>query len=311
MSVVARPARAILAVLAAALLASACVGAGSSGTPGSASPPTAPSTSPASSPTPPGVVDDTLVARILTYPDVTAGRVPPMLSVYADRRVISPTWTADGSFAFPLVVRRLTPAGLAELRAALEASGFFAEDVEIPPVRLADAGFTAYVVTLRRDDRLVTARTTNVGMSERGAALVDLAELWMRPERELPAGAWLPGEERYVGDSWYLWLRLTPGVAPESAADSAPLEALIGDLATFGAGRIAEIGSVERCAAVPAETVARLAAALEAGGMDLGSPDRNQVLVDLRWSGGRGMVALGAFEMLPDDPPSCPAELWP
>jgi hypothetical protein len=310
-SVPARRARFALAVLAVALLASACAGAGSSGTPTAASPPAAPSASPSSSPAPPDVVDDTLVARILTYPDVTAGRVPPMLSVYADGRVISPTWTADGSFAFPLIVRRLTPAGLAELRAALEASGFFAEDVEIPPVRLADSGFTAYVVTLRRGDRLVTARTTNVGMSERGAALVDLAERWTRPERELPAGAWLPDEERYVGDSWYLWLRLTPGVAPESAADSAPLEALIGDLATFGAGRIAEIGSVERCAAVPAATVARLAAALEAGGMDLGPPDRNQVLVDLGWSSGRGMVALGAFEMLPDDPPACPSQLWP
>jgi len=310
-SVPARRGRVALAVLAVALLVAACVGAGSSAAPTAASPPAAASASPSSSSTPPAAVDDTLIARIFAYPDVTAGRVPPMLSVYADGRVLSPAWNADGSFQLPFVVRRLTPAGLAALRARLEGSGFFGGDVEIPPVQVVNSGFTTYVVSLRRDDELVTARTTNFAMSERGAALVDLAERWMRPDRELPADAWLPDEGHYVGERWYLWLRLTPGVAPETTVDSAPLEALLGDLATFGAARISEIGSLERCAAAPAEIVARLAAALEAGGVDLGPPDRNQVLVDLRWSGGRGTVALGAFEMLPDDPPVCPADLWP
>jgi len=303
-SVAARRGRIVLAVLAVALLGSACVGAGSSGAPTAASP------SPSS--TPPAVVDDTLVARIFAYPDVTAGRVPPMLSVYADGRVLSPSWNADGGFELPFVVRRLTPAGLADLRASLEAAGFFGGDVEIPPVQVTNSGFTTYVVSLRRNDELVTARTTNFAMSDRGRALVGLAERWMHPERELPEGAWLPARARYVGARWYVWLRLVPGVTPETAVDSAPLEAAIGDLATFGAvQRLPGDGSIERCGSVPADVVARVAAGLEAQDMDLGPPDRDQLMVDLRWSGGRGTVALGAYEMLPDDPLVCPADLWP
>ena len=303
-SVAARRGRIVLTVLAVALLASACVGAGSSGAPTAASP------SPSS--TPPAVVDDTLVARIFAYPDVTVGRVPPMLSVYADGRVLSPSWTADGGFAPPLVVRRLTPAGLADLCAGLEASGFFAGDIEVPPTQVTNSGFTTYVISLRRNDELVTARTTNLAMSDRGRALVGLAERWMHPERELPEGAWLPARARYVGARWYVWLRLVPGVTPETAVDSAPLEAAIGDLATFGAvQRLPGDGSVERCRSVPADVVARVAAGLEAQDMDLGPPDRDQLMVDLRWSGGRGTVALGAYEMLPDDPLLCPADLWP
>jgi hypothetical protein len=258
------------------------------------------------------VVDDTLVARIFAYPDVTVGRVPPMLSVYADGRVLSPSGTADGGFAPPLVVRRLTPAGLAELRAGLEAGGFFAGSIEVPPTQVTNSGFTTYVISLRREDRLVTARTTNFAMSDRGRALVDLAERWMHPERELPGEAWLPGQARYEGSRWYVALRLIPGVAPQTNADSAPLEAAIGDLPTFGAvQRLPGDGSIERCGSVPADVVARVAAALAAQDMDLGPPDRDQLIVDLRWSGDRGTVALGAYEMLPDDPPVCPSDLWP
>lgn len=313
MSGPARRGRVVLAVLAVTLLASACAWAGSSGTPEAASPPAVPSASSSpSSPPPPAAVDDTLVARIFAYPDVTAGRVPPMLSVYADGRVLSPSWNADGSFQLPFVVRRLTPAGLAALRAKLEGSGFFGGDVEIPPVQVVNSGFTTYVVSLRRDDELVTARTTNFAMSDRGRALVDLAERWMQPERELPEEAWLPGQARYEGSRWYVWLRLVPGVTPETTVDSAPLEAAIGDLATFGAvQRLPGDGSIERCGSVPADVVARVAAGLEAQDMDLGPPDRDQLMVDLRWSGGRGTVALGAYEMLPDDPLVCPAALWP
>jgi hypothetical protein len=335
-SVPARWGRVVLAVLAVALLASACVGAGSSGIPGAASPPAAPGASspslpsrstpsssagpsasaesadPSPSSTPPAVVDDTLVARIFAYPDVTAGRVPPMLSVYADGRVLSPSWNADGGFELPFVVRRLTPAGLADLRASLEAAGFFGGDVEIPPVQVTNSGFTTYVVSLRRDDELVTARTTNFAMSDRGRALVDLAERWMQPERELPEEAWLPGQARYEGSRWYVWLRLVPGVTPETTVDSAPLEAAIGDLATFGAvQRLPGDGSIERCGSVEARVVGRFIAALDARGADLGEAWRGQLMVDLRGTGGRGTVALGAFEMLPDDPLVCPADLWP
>ena len=336
MSVPARRGRVALAILAVALLASACVGAGSSGTPGAASPPAAPGASspsgaspstpsssagpsapaasadPSPSATPPAVVDDTLVARIFAYPDVTAGRVPPMLSVYADGRVLSPSWNAEGGFQLPFVVRRLTAAGLERLQASFEGSRFFGGDVEIPPLQVTSSGFTTYAVSLRRDDELVTARTTNVAMSARGRALVDLAERWTHPERELPADAWLPGQARYEGSRWYVALRLIPGVDPQTNVDSAPLEAIIGDPATFGRPlRLTEDGSIDRCASVEAAVAGRIIAALDARGVDVGEAWRGQLLVDLRWSGGRGTVALGAYEMLPDDPPACPPDLLP
>jgi hypothetical protein len=148
----ARRDRVLAAIVVAALLVSACSAGASSEAPAASTTPASPSPSPSATPspshTPPAaVIDDTLVARIFMYPDVTAGRVPPMLSVYADGRVLSPSRNADGGFALPFVVRRLTPAGLAELRSTLEGSGFFAGDIEIPPTTEVNSGFTTYVVT--------------------------------------------------------------------------------------------------------------------------------------------------------------------
>ncbi len=301
----ARRARVLLAVVSAALLVSACAFAASSDAPTTASPPPS-APSPSATPT---VVDDTLVARIFVYPDVTAGRVPPMLSVYADGRVLSPSSNADGGFALPFVVRRLTPAGLGELLAGLAGSGFFVGDIELPPTQATNSGYTTYAVSLRLGDVLVTARTTNFAMSARGRALVDLAERWMRPECELPAAAWASGPSVYEGSRWYLALRLQPGAPSEADADSTALESRVGDLATFGRLRgTAMDGSVNRCASVDAAVVARIVAALAYRGMAPG-PGDGQYLVDLRWSGGRGSVALAAYEMLPDDPPECPVDV--
>lgn len=311
MSAPARRVWVVLAVLAVALAASACVPAGSLGTPTVASPSPSPSATapPSPTPSPAAFIDDTLVARIFAYPDVTAGRVPPMLSVYADGRVLSPSWNADGGFALPFVVRRLTPAGLAELRSGLQAGGFFAGDIELPPTQVTNSGYTTYAVSLRRGDGLVTARTTNFAMSARGRALVNLAERWMHPERELPAGAWLPGQSAYEASRWYLALTLSRGGLAGTDVDSTALESVIGDLATFGRLRgFGMDGTVKRCASVGAAVVARIVAALAAGGIELG-PGDGQYLADMRWSGGRGSVALGAYEMLPDDPLECPADV--
>jgi hypothetical protein len=313
--------RVLAAIVVAALLVSACsAGASSeaptaSNTPASPSPsPAAPSPSPSATPspsqTPAVVVDDTLVARIFMYPDVTAGRVPPRLSVYADGRVLSPSWNADGGFALPFVVRRLTPAGLAELRSRLEGSGFFAGDIEIPPTTEVNSGFGTYVVSLRRGDRLVTARTTNFAMSTKGRALVDLAERWVRPERELPADAWLPGEAAYEAARWYVALSLNPAGVSSADVDSTALESVIGNLASFGRlVRSSEAGT-DRCASVDADVVARIVAAYAAQGIELG-PGDGEYFADLPWSGGRGSVLLGAYAAFPDDPLACPPGVGP
>jgi hypothetical protein len=269
-----------------------------------------PSAIPSPSPASAAVVDDTLVARIFMYPDVTAGRVPPMLSVYADGRVLSPSWNADGGFALPFVLRRLTPAGLAELRSSLEGSGFFAGDIEIPPTTEVNSGFTTYVVSLRLGDRLVTARTTNFAMSTEGRALVDLAERWVHPERELPADAWMSGPVAYEAVRWYVALSLNPAGESSADVDSTALESVIGNLASFGRlVRSSEAGT-DRCASVDADVVARIVAAYAARGIELG-PDDGQYFADLPWSGGRGSVLLGAYAMFPDDPLACPPGVGP
>ena len=223
-----------------------------------------PAVSPEAAATP--AADDALVARIFVYPDVTVGRVPPMLSVYADGRVLAPSWSPEGTLDF--VVRRLAPAGLAALRSALEGSGFFVGDIEIPPLQATDSGYTTYAVSLRIAGRLVTARTTNSAMSAQGRALVDLAERWTHPERELPADAWLPGQSVYQGTSWYLVLHLLSDFPVTQAADSAALEAAVGDLASFG--RLVQSlddGSAVRCGSVDAAIVDRIAAGLVAQGV--------------------------------------------
>jgi hypothetical protein len=314
-SVSARRDRVFAAVVVAALLVSACSAGASPEAPAPSQTPASPSPSPPAipspSPTPPAVaVDDTLVARIFMYPDVTAGRVPPMLSVYADGRVLSPSWNADGGFALPFVQRRLTPAGLAELRSTLEGSGFFAGDIEIPPTTEVSSGFTTYVVSLRLGDRLVTARTTNFAMSTKGRALVDLAERWVRPERELPADAWLPGDAAYEAARWYVALSLNPAGVSSADVDSTALESVIGNLASFGRlVRSSEAGT-DRCASVDADVVARIVAAYAAQGIELG-PGDGEYFADLPWSGGRGSVLLGASAMFPDDSPACPPGVGP
>ncbi len=252
--------------------------------------------------TPAVVVDDTVVARIFLYPDVTAGRVPPMLSVYADGRVLSPSWNADGGFALPVVLRRLTPAGLAELRSRLEGSGFFAGDIEIPPTTEVNSGFTTYVVSLRLGDRLVTARTTNFAMSTKGRALVDLAERWVHPEREMPADTWMSGPGAYEASRWYVALSLDPAGVSSVDVDSKALESVIGDLASFGRlVRSSEGATTDRCASVDADVVGRIVAAFAGRGSELG-PGDGEYFADLTWSGGRGSVLLGMYAMLPRRP---------
>jgi hypothetical protein len=315
----------------------ACVGPGSSGSPtgpgdgsGTSMPSTelaspspmpglSPSPDPSASPIPspsPGpspsqvvAPNDVLMARIFVYPDVTVGRVPPMLSVYADGRVISPSSNADGGFALPLVVRRLTPAGLASLRSRLEASGFFVRDIEIQPLVSVDAGVTSYVISLRVGDRLVTARTTNAAMPARGRALMDLALLWTHPERALPADAWQAGPVPYEAPRWYLALRLQPGGVASTGVDSTGLEAAIGDPASFGSQlRSYDDGSALRCAPVDTAIVMRIVAGLAAAGIDFPA-GADQYLVDLAWTGDTGSIFLDAFPMWPDDPEACPADL--
>jgi hypothetical protein len=268
-----------------------------------------PSPSPGPSPSPAVAPNDVLVARIFVYPDVTVGRVPPTLSVYADGRVISPSSNADGGFALALVVRRLTPAGLASLRSRLEASGFFTRDIEIPPVEAVNSGFTTYAVSLRVGDRLATAQATNAAMSPKGRALVDLAMLWTHPERALPADAWLAGPVPYEAPRWYLALRLQPGGVASTGVDSTGLEAAIGDPASFGSQlRSFDDGSALRCASVDAAVVTRIVASLTAAGLDF-PVDADQYLVDLAWAGDTGSILLDAFPMWPDDPEACPADL--
>lgn len=278
--------------------------------PSAASTPTAAPTQ-APFPTPPVALDETIVARIYVYPDVYVEPIRPMLSVYADGRVLSWSRSAEGSSHRPLVLRWLSPAGLAELRSAFEATGLLEGDIEIPPTTEVNSGYTTYVVSLRREDRLVTARTTNFAMSDEGRTLVELAERWIRPEEALAPHAWLPGWSGglpYQGSQWSLALSLDPGCCTwEANPDSTELERILGDLTAFGdVVRTEDWGEI-RCAVVDAATIDEIAAFLRNQGLDV-EPDDGELRADLNWTGTTGRVGLGAFVMLPDDR-SCPSSI--
>jgi hypothetical protein len=146
-------------------------------------------------------------------------------------------------------------------------------------------------------------------MSAQGRTLVDLAERWTHPERVLLADAWLPGQSIYQGSSWYLVLRLLPDFVSTQGVDSTALEAEIGDLASFGRlMQSFEDGSTVRCGPVGTAAVNRIVAALMAEGLYRESGGA-EYLADMRWVGGNGIVTLGAYLMLPDDPVACPADI--
>ena len=256
-------------------------------------------------------VDDTLVARITTYPDVTAGRVPPMVSVYADGRVIAPGWTVTGHEDVPFVVRRLTAAGLESLVAALDRV-VPPGGVDLPPPAGYAAGYTTYEVIVRRGDELVTARATNASTENEAKALVAVGERWRDPVAALPADAWVDGSGAvvpYAPRRWYvsIWIPVG-GTAVPGAPDASIIRPMIGDVAAFGEQVATREDGVLRCGVIDDRANELVVTMLRRAGVDTGAVEG---VYRAELNLGEGTVVVASTPLLPDDGRTCPPDFVP
>lgn len=258
---------------------------------------------------PSALVDSTLVLAVDIRGDVE-GPLPPLeLAVYADGRVLWPTWSEAGDFV--IFQGRLSPAGLSAVRDELLGSGLFDFDIDIPPDRTPDpnqgSGFATYTVDLRVGERLVTARTTNIFPSVDGERLIDLAERWSEPKEAVPAGAWdtdASGPAPYEAARWYL--QLFPslgGTLGEPAPDIAELGTILGDPRTFGAP-IGPDPAMGRCGVIGSDTAGSLVAFFRGrGGV---TTTGHRYSVGLAWADLPGTVELLLIAALPHLADGCP-----
>jgi len=256
-------------------------------------------------------VDNTLVARITIYPDVPGGPGPPMVSVYADGRVLSPGWTIPGDETVPFVVRRLTPSGLATLVAALDAAVPPA-GVDYPRPPGYPAGYGTYAVTVRRGDELVTAQATNASTQDAAREIVALAEHWRDPVAALPADAWVGGPATvvpYEPRRWYLSIWIPAGgTAVPGTPDASIIRPLIGDAAAFGETVGTRETGILRCGVISDGTNGLIVAMLRRAGVDTGT-EEGAYRADLNL--GKGSAVVASTPLLPDDGPACPADIGP
>jgi prepilin-type processing-associated H-X9-DG protein len=238
------------------------------------------------------------------------GPLPPLeLVIYEDGRVLWPTWPDDGAFA--ILEARLSAEGLAAVRDELLGSGFFADDLEIPPARTPDpnagSGFATYELGLRVGDRLVTARTTSIWPSADGERLIALGERWRDPVQSVPGSAWArdtPGPIVFEPTAWYLQVYPTQGSLLEvSTPDIAELRPLIGDPLTFGAA-LGPDPSSGRCGVIDASAVDALVAYLRS--RQLGPASGHRIGANLAWADGHGSVELYLVAALPHLAERCP-----
>lgn len=266
-----------------------------------------PAPSPAASPSPtaapsPSVtrVAGDLVARLVVLPDVWVSPVVADLSVYDDGTVLTPGWRSTGFEGTRFTVRRLTPAGLAAVRAAFDGAVVRVGQVGTvqPATEGQGRGFSTYQVTARRGSELVTAWTTNASAGTGVASLIAFGDRWLAPEAALPAGAWAAATPvPYVPAYWSASVDVSAGCCAEPGRPSdAVVVPALGPLDAFGALVVAD-PPFARCAVIDWRTRGALGAALATAGIDLGDGlDRSDVTLNH----GDGMTTLTVVPMLPE-----------
>lgn len=258
-----------------------------------------PIATPTTSPTPavtPTAIEGALIARVVEFPDVYVEPISPRVSIYADGTVVSPGW-ADGFEDVRYVVRRLTPSGLAAVRAEFDAAVVREGTIGaiVPGSPGAEGGYATYRVSVRRDGALVTATTTNASSGPGVAELLAFAERWLEPVRIVLAADGISREPAlYQPAVWWLQLAPCPDCTPvDPRGDVSAIAPVIGPLATFGES----IRDGIRCGTLDAPTAAALRAALGIADGATGTLDR----FDRELSDGAGSLELTAVPALPDE----------
>lgn len=261
----------------------------------------APSHAPTPLPTPTlTIVRGDLVARIVAYPDVYVAPVPADLSVYSDGSVVSAGWRTGTPDTVLYSVRTLSPSGLRAVRSAFEAAVPHAGQVGSGPQ--AGAGYTTYVVTVRRAAGLAVAWTTNSSGGAAARALVAFAERWAQPERQLQGSAWARAEALpFSSGQWALVLDVSRDTRPEpSAPPDAPIVRLLGPLESFGDPVPGT--PTTRCGTLDWESWPALAAALATAGVTV---DRYGSLWATMSHNSMGETQLRLIPLLPDTLDAC------
>ena len=302
------------------------------GTGESPSPSVAPTTGPSATVVPSATVEpepsasplgaaDELVLRVQnggggpTYPT----DLLPWVSLMADgtlvwQPAVAPTESPS------LVTRKLTPAGLEELRERIFGSGLLEQSAEYELEQRPDApeapgrGIGVFHFTAGGDEAVVVRSVEWLGDEEESTyyepspereALDALARALRDPESMLGADAWAGAAEPFVGADYQLVLIPYRDQTPYGNPDIADMGlAYDGPIEEFGevAGHPREVPS--RCGVITREEAARIVEILGGAGFTaLGMGSQTSGGID--WAEGNGTIDLFMLPRMPDGFPEC------
>jgi hypothetical protein len=239
----------------------------------------------------------TLVAQIVSYADVWVAPATPDIAVYADGSVYTPGWRTPGAERARYVVRRLTPEGLAAVRAEFDRTVGPGGDVGTAPEAGLGSGVAVYTVSTRRDGDLVTATTTSDRQGPAAEALRAFVDRWQDPRTAMPSLTWvLPQPVPYEAATFAVYFWISDECCRDPALPDAitAIEPVLGPVLRFGRARPGDPAA--RCGHVDAAGQRALMALLAVNGEPrAGALDRVDVDVNL----GRGVSTMAVVPLLP------------
>jgi len=290
------------------------------GTPAPSSAP--PSATVAPSPSPSDAEVNELLLRIVAGGGGPSSPVDhvPWVSIMDDGTVVwSPAPTLPE--AETLLVRRLTPDGLADLTAIIFDSGLLSESATHQLERRPGApeppgrGVLVYQFTSGIGDDLETITSvqwlgdeeeeTYYQSSPQRRALDELARALRDPESLVDADAWEGPAEPYVAADYLLVLMPRRDSPPYGNPDVADLPlAYDGPIEEFGVDAASPGESITRCGVVTREEAAGIVAVFDAG--DFGEVGMDRATTGgLDWVDGNGTVDVFLIPRMQDGHPDC------
>jgi hypothetical protein len=245
--------RPLTAAVATAMLVGACVSAG--GAPRATASP-AGSAAPGDTPAP-SFVSNELVLRVVHeggfVGPFTRLATPPIVTVYADGRIISPapvTMEYPGRLVPPLQVRAVGADGARAILAAAAAAGLIGTDASYPAVGIADAPDTVFTVvekgtrTTTRFGALAEAMGLPGGQGASEPARKAAAEFLSRLTDPMDTfGAPTKSTSLYAPTAFQVWVSPGPPEASDPTLTQEPVAwPLAVSLATFGTPAVPDAG---------------------------------------------------------------------
>ncbi len=280
------------------------------------------SSSASARPSEPAVTADELTLRVVmscggpTYPS----HLLPIATLMDDGTMIwqpMPAPTETGS----LVVRSLTPEGLADLRERIFGAGLLDRSATHEPERRPGTpeppgrGVCVHTFTSGSgEDEAVVRAVQWLGDDEESAyyqpaperqQLDELAQALREPESLVADDAWADEAVPYVGPDYQLVLTPTRDVPPFDTTDISEIPLpLDGPLDEFAAESGDPRPPITRCGVITTDEATAIVDALTANGFGEVGLDRATV-GSLDWADGNGIVDLFLMPRMPDGYPEC------